>query len=727
VGTHRGLSLLLALAALVACDRPPLDPGTGLQGGDDASPQWDYGPARDWDGTTGTATCGDYPIKSAQALTTDERVATILSGLSLGEKVEQMAGFTQGAEMFATPDNPKAGIRGFKFRDGPRGVRLEKGTATCFPVAVARGASWDPELERRVGEAIGKEVRGLGHNSLLAPTVNTLRHPGWGRAQETYGEDPWFLGIMGIASVKGIQSQVPACVKHFACNNIEDTRMTNNAVVDEQTLRENYTRQFEMIVKEADVACFMAAYNKVNNFYCCENPTLLRKLLKKEWQFDGFVVSDWFAAHTTVESALGGLDVEMPWRFFYDGLQLAVSGGQVPEEVIDEAVERILRIKFKFGQALLSEPYDGNPEVVESPAHIALAREAARSGMVLLKNEESVLPIDRKAVKKIAVIGKWAVEARLGDAGSSSVTPSYAITPYMGIKAVAGKDVEVVTSTDASSAAGADLTIVVAALTQQDEGEAWNGGGDRDTLDLSADQEKLINNAAQISEKVVVILEAGGPITMEKWKKSADAIVMAWYPGMEGGKAMGELLFGDFNFSGRLVQTWPVKWEDEPEFGNHQDQTEFLYLHGYRHFDDTKVAPLFPFGFGLSYTAFEVSNLVIPCEVVTPGGRLVVSVDVENTGDRKGIEVVQAYVGYPNTKVRRPVKELKGFARVELAPGVKKTVEIPIRIPDLAYFDKDKHKWVVEQVEHALYVGTNAAMLPLQGTFVVGPEGKVAP
>ncbi len=721
--------MLLALALLGGCDRPPLDLGMTGTGGEDyvVAPALDVRGGADQEEPGGAGVCGDHPFKSAQTLTTDPGVATVLSGLSLAEKVEQMAGFTQGAEMFATPDNEKAGIRGLKFRDGPRGVRLEKGTATCFPVAVARGASWDTELERRVGEAIGQEVRALGHNCLLAPTVNTLRHPGWGRAQETYGEDPWFLGIMGIASVQGIQSQVPACVKHFACNNIEDTRMTNNAVVDEQTLRENYLRQFEMIVKEADVACVMAAYNKVNNFYCCENQTLLRKLLKKEWQFDGFVVSDWFAAHTTVESALGGLDVEMPWRFFYDNLQLAVSGGQVPEEVVDEAVERILRIKFKFGQALLNEPYEGDPDAVESPEHTALAREAARRGMVLLKNEEGALPIDRGKVKKVAVVGPWADEARLGDAGSSNVTPSYAITPYLGIKAVAGKQVEVVTSKDTSAAAGADVTVVVVALTQQDEGEAWNGGGDRDTLDLSADQEDLILAAAKVSKKTVVVMEAGGPITMEKWKGAADAIVMAWYPGMEGGKALGELLFGDENFSGRLVQTWPVKWEDEPEFGNHQDQTEFEYLHGYRHFDGKGIAPLFPFGFGLSYTSFELSNLVIPCEVVTPSGRLVVAVDVENTGERKGVEVVQAYVGYPSTKVRRPNKELKGFARVELAPGEKKTLEIPIRIPDLAYFDKDKHKWVVEQGEHVLYVGTDAITLPLQGTFVIGPEGKEVP
>jgi len=273
--------LLVALIVLFGCDRPLIDRGVGPGGTTDGP--WGGNP-REISGQPDSgesAVCGNVPEESAQALTTDPKVAVVLSNMSISEMVEQMAGFSQGAELFATPDNTNAGVRGFRFRDGPRGVRLESGTATCFPVPVARAATWDPEIERRVGTAIAAETRGLGHNCLLAPTINTLRHPGWGRGQETYGEDPWFLGVMGVASVKGIQTHVPACVKHLACNNIEDTRMTNNAVVDEQTLRENYTRQFEMVVKEADVACIMAAYNKVNGDYCCENVPLLRSLLKE--------------------------------------------------------------------------------------------------------------------------------------------------------------------------------------------------------------------------------------------------------------------------------------------------------------------------------------------------------------------------------------------------------------------------------------------------------------
>ena len=710
------LTVLIALA-LFGCDRPPIEPTDSPDAGA-------VGPDAGLDAGSPTG-CGPFSDPSKQTLTTDERVATVLSTLTLTEKIEQMAGFDVGADLFATPDNEHANIRGFRFRDGPRGVRLESGTATCFPASVARGASWNLDLEERVGEAMGREVRGLGHNLLLAPCINTLRHPGWGRAQETYGEDPWLLGKMGAAFTRGTQRQVPACVKHYAGNNIEDTRMTNNAVMDEQILRENYTRQFRMVIEEADVACVMSAYNRVNGQYCSENNHLLREVLKDEWGFDGFVVSDWFAAQSTVESAVAGLDVEMPWITYYASLESAVLSGQVPEEAIDEAVTRILRTKFKYGFALLDETWETEPESVESPEHIALAREAGRKGMVLLRNQGGVLPLDRATVGTIAVVGAWADEPRLGDNGSSAVTPSYAITPYGGIVGSAGGDVTVLTSVDSSAAQGADVAVVVVALTQQDEGEAWNGGGDRDLLDLSADQEALIVEVSAMVETTIVIIEAGGPITMSTWGDSPDAIIMAWYAGMEAGNAMGDVLFGDLDFEGRLIQTWPEGLADEPLFGNHQAETEYAYYHGYRHFDHYGIEPLFPFGFGLSYTTFELSALSLPCAAVTEDGRMVVSVDVENTGTRAGVDVVQLYVAYPNTQAtRRPAMELKGFARVELQAGEKKTVEIPVKIADLAYWDMGADGWIVEHVDHVVRVGHHARDLPLSAAFTVADEGQ---
>ena len=442
---------ILALATGVGCSRPALEQGDDIAGGPGATePGTDPVPG---DGGGDAPGCGDYDWGTAQTLETDDRVATVLASMSLSEKVDQMAGPDLG-ELFETPDNDALGIRGFRFRDGPRGVRMEspEDTTTCFPVPVSRAATWNVDLERRIGEAMGREVRGLGHNVLLAPCVNTLRHPGWGRGQETYGEDPWLLGTMGTAFTLGAQTEVGACMKHFAGNNIEDTRMTNNAVIEERNLRENYLRQFRMVLRDADPVCVMSAYNLVNGHYCSENNHLLRNILKGEWGYDGFVVSDWFAAQSTVESANGGLDVEMPWRNHYAKLEQAVVSGQVPMEVIDEAVNRILRAKYKLGFAEMSEPYDGDPSVVESQEHIELAREAGRAGMVLLKNDEAVLPLDRGAITRVAVVGPYANVARLGDNGSSAVIPSYAVTPFGGLESLAGAGVEVVTSADASAA-----------------------------------------------------------------------------------------------------------------------------------------------------------------------------------------------------------------------------------------------------------------------------------
>jgi len=348
--------------------------------------------------------------------------------------------------------------------------------------------------------------------------------------------------------------------------------------------------------------------------------------------------------------------------------------------------------------------------------------------MVLLKNEGGALPLDLSKDKRIAVVGRYATEPRLGDAGSSNVRPSYAVSPFLGISSRVGGAAQVLTSADASAAAGADVAIVVVALTQQDEGEAWNGGGDRDSLDLSPDQEQLIRDVAAVAPRTIVVMEAGGALTMDRWMNDADAIVMAWYPGMEGGRALAELLLGDANFEGRLVQTWPKRWEDEPLFGNKQAETQMDFWHGYRYFDKTGVKPLFPFGFGLSYTTFSMANLRVPCEVVTPAGLLKLEVDVTNTGNRAGTEVVQAYVSAPESTRRRFDKELKGFARVELDPGETRTVEVPIRIPDLGVWDDAAGAWVVERLKYEVRVGPDAGDLPLSGTFSVGPEGKeVAP
>ncbi len=711
---------------LLACARPPIDRGGGPGAQDIPDiPGTDLAQT-DTVVSEAVQVCGDKPTLDRRTLATDPRVDQL--ALTLSEKVGQMNGAMIQFDMFKTPDNEDQKLRGLYFLDGPRGVRSQTGPATAFPVAVARAASWDTDVEHRIGEAMGKEMRGFGSNVILAPTVNVLRHPAWGRGQETYGEDPWLLGTMGVAYTRGVQTQIAACAKHFAGNNVEDTRMTNNAIMDEQTLREVYTRQFEMIVKEADVACVMAAYNKLNGHYCCENRDLLRGILKDDWGFDGFVVSDWYAAQSTVDSALAGMDVEMPMPVYYQLLEQAVTQQQVPEELINDAVRRILRIKFKFGFAMLDEPFVGDAADIESTAHRDLAREAGWKGMVLLKNEGGVLPIDPAVAHRIAVVGTFADQARLGDAGSSNVVPSTAVTPLAGIQAraqTASPAIEVVTSADASAATGADLAIVVVALTTQDEGEAVFGGGDRDTLDLSSDQEALIQ-AVAAKTKTIVVMEAGGPITMERWRGSADVIVMAWYPGMEGGHALADVLFGDHNFQGRVPQTWPKAWEDLPTFGNKQNETTMDFFHGYRHFDhNPSLVPLYPFGYGLSYTTFEYSNLTLPCDTVTESGLLTVTVDVKNSGSRPGVAVPQLYVGRPNSTARKFVRELKGFVQVSLDAGQTKTVEIPLRIPDLKVWNTDQARWEVERTQYKVEVGPDEGHLPLSATFDIGSEPRL--
>ena len=762
-------SSAFSLLFLLACNRPPIEPGGAMQGtdvdpgtdgpigdGDQPTPGGDgdstVTPPGGGDGDDGEiiddedpppmvvkTSCGDWEgtdpwapgyKRSAEV---EKKVADMLGTMSLDEKIEQMHGqptpLWQG-DLFSSPDNSNKGIRGFLWRDGPRGVNLfEEKTdikqgATCFPVGVARAATFDRDLEYAVGDAIGKETLASGHNVILAPTVNNLRHPGWGRSQETYGEDTFVLGKMGNAFILGAQQYVPACTKHYAANNIEDTRQTNNAVIDEQTLHEVYLRHFEQNVNEAGVACIMSAYNRVNGPYASESEYLLDTVLRKQWGYRGFVVSDWGAAHNVTEAATAGLDVEMPNHPVYSQLRSVVDSGQVNLQKVNDAVTHILEQKYRFNIAELGQPMglkQVSPDVIGSKEHTDLAYQTALMSMTLLKNDKGALPIDKKTVKKIAVVGPWAAQRRLGDEGSSNVfpKPERVVPPFQGIKARAGDGIQVVNSSNASAVAGADVVIVVAALSSQDEGEAWNGGGDRDSLEVSSDQVSLIHQVAEMHDRVIVVLEGGGPITMQSWKNEVEGIVMAWYPGEKGGLAIADVLFGDANFGGHVPMTWPKKLEDEPVFGNKQAETKMGFLHGYRHFDDTGVAPLFPFGFGLSYTTFEYKNLQVPCSDVTPDGMVEVKVDITNTGDRAGDTVAFLFVSVPDSKVRRAKKDLKAFTRVSLDPGQTKRVTLPIMAKDLAYWDVDNDKWVVEKTEYKVLVGPDAATLPLSDTFLV--------
>ncbi|MFI5366254.1 MAG: glycoside hydrolase family 3 C-terminal domain-containing protein [Candidatus Binatia bacterium] len=663
-------------------------------------------------------------------LPVEARVEDLLARMRLEEKVGQMHGVTVAdiQDMNSTPDNARLGIPGFHMIDGMRGVSITTGAATTFPVGSARGATFDPDLEAQVGEAVGAEARAKGNNMLLAPTINLLRHPRWGRAQETYGEDPLHVGLMAAGFIHGVQQNVIASAKHFALNSIEDTRMTVNVTVDERTLREVYLPHFKRAV-DAGVGSIMCAYDKVNGVNSCQNTHLLRDILDGDWGFDGFVESDWLTAtHTTVASALAGLDVEMPIvRFFGQPLIGALNSGAVPVSVIDDAVRRILRAKFRFGI------FDGKPPldpatVVESPAHTALARAVEREGIVLLKNAGNVLPLARATTHRVAVVGTLADTVNLGDTGSSDARGSYTITSLAGIQVHAGP-VEVtnlardtLSADDLNQIAAADAAVVVVGLTAADEGEGQQPGstvGDRTSLDLSADQQQLVLDVASRNPRTIVVLEGGSAIIVEPFVDQVAAMLMAWYPGMEGGNAIAEVLFGDADPSGKLDVTVPRSADQLPPFIDDQNQVEYDYYHGYRYVDKNNLDPRYPFGFGLSYTSFVLRNLRLAASTVAPNGQVRASVDVQNTGMIAGDEVVQLYVGYKGSRVDRPVRELKAFQRVSLAPGETKTVSLAFAAADLTFWDVTTNAFVVEPISYVVQVGSSSRDLPLQTTFAV--------
>jgi beta-glucosidase len=650
----------------------------------------------------------------------EERVDQLLSEMTLEEKVAQMSGTTfisglYGTEPWNVPGVERLGIPPFKMSDGPRGVGVHDGS-TAFPVGIARGASWNPELERRVAEAQGRELRAIGGNVLLAPTINNLRHPSWGRSQETYGEDVHLLSRFAVASVQGLQKYVLATPKHFAANSIERTRFQVDVSLDERTLREIYLPQFRAAVHEGGAASIMSAYNSVNGQFCGENVVLLREILKGDWAFDGFVVSDWtFGTHPS--SAVNGLDIEMPTPNVFRSLLAQVRSGEVPEQVVNDAVRRMVRKKLQYR---LDEPSPVDEGVIASDEHLALAREAAVDGSVLLKNESNALPLDRSTLTRIAVVGELADAINIGDNGSSSVRPAFVVTPLEGIRAAVGDGVAVdfigadaLDSDGLATVEAADAAIVVTGLTFEDEGEGLIGAGDRVDLGLSPERVALIQAVAGANARTIVVLEGGGAITMGDWVPDIDALLMVWYPGQMGGHAIADLLFGIANPSGKLPITFPTSLDQLPEFDNESLAVTYDYFHGYRYLDRNGSDPEFPFGFGLSYTTFSIGNLRASQAQAKAGDVVRFSVDVTNDGTVVGAEVVQLYVTYPNSSVERSLRELKGFAKVTLEPGATETVELELPVNDLAYYDVAASAWALEALEHQVLLGTSSRDLPL--------------
>jgi beta-glucosidase len=752
------------------------------------------GSAADTDGAPPSATkmtCPDglyadpwtpgYPAGAETAA--QAPVEQLLPSMSVGDLAGQMRGMdsqggTNFADIFRSPDNTQRGIRGWRFRDGARGVVLAStlpagalGYSTAFPVPESRAAAFDMNLEEQIGEAIGDEVLASGSTLLFAPVINILRHPAWGRAQETYGEDSFVLGRLGTAFVTGAQMYVPACAKHFAANNIENNRMSDDAVMDEQTLREEYARHFGVVIEDAGVACIMAAYNLVNGVYATENRHLLFDILRGDFNFQGFTVSDaWALPGGTAQvnacslkagalaGVTAGLDVENPWSYDYAELESAVAAGHLQQSELVTSASRVLQQKFRFNVESLATPpsklglktpttmLDSTYSIANGDAHVALAEQAAVEGTVLLKNEGSTLPINTTSVHKIAVIGAsvpysvvsagtagkgtiaFATNVRLGDLGSSRVfsDPAKSSSPFQGLQALAPSGVTVVSGTTAADAAGADFIVAIAGLTPQDEGEEYTGAGDRSNLDLDGKaaapiQNPLIESLIALRKPMVVVLEGGSVINMP-WLSQVPAVVMAFYPGMAGGDAIAKLLYGQANFGGKLPFTWPSSWNDEPVFADPSGTTRMGYDVGYQYFDRNNITPLYAFGHGLSYTTFAYSNLALPCSTVTARGVVYVTTDVTNTGAVAGDEVAFLFVSYPGHSERRHVKDLEGFTRVTLLPGETKRVTFPIRVADLRYWeesDAGASGWQPASGTIKVMVGPSADNLPLTDTMTV--------
>ncbi len=657
------------------------------------------------EGTLLEAYCG------ADYADVERRIDEALTSLTLEQKASLMHGtfprLRDGS--WSTTAIAALDIPGFDMLDGPRGLSRFVGRAgTAFPVAMARGASWDPVLEREVGQMIGAELRLAGADVLLAPTVNVLRHPRWGRAQETYGEDPYHLGVMGSAFVEGAQEHVMAVVKHYAANSIENTRLEVNVTASERTLREIYLPHFRAIVQDARVAGVMSAYNRVNGAWASEQEHLLGEVLRDDWGFAGFVVSDFiWGTHDTIPALVAGLDVEMPSASIYGRpVVRAVTDGEVARWRVDAAVRRILRAQWCFEEST-EEPAITELESAEA---LALARRAARRGMVLLENRDASLPIDRSAAPVIAVVGSLAEAENTGDRGSSHVESTDVVTMLEGLTAFAGAAQVVHVpgdlsgETERASVGAADVVVAIVGYSETEEGEGQVAAGDRVSLALPADDVALLQAASELNDRVVAVVIGGSAFVTDGWGDEVEALVAAWYAGAEGGNALAELVYGEANFSGRLPITFAARDEDYPPFDNESLEVEYGYFHGYRLLDRDEVEPLYPFGYGLSYTTFTFAE----ASVERVDDDLSVTVEVTNDGAVAGIETVQVYVRAPGVVVPRAPRDLRAFGQLSLAAGTSDTLVLTVPIEDLRYFDEDANEWVLEPGDYVVELARNA-------------------
>lgn len=728
----------------------------------------------------------DAPYKNPK-LPVDERVKDLLSRMTLEEKATLLA----GSGWMETAAVPRLGIPSIHMADGPLGTRNWTGpsavtnaasapvkiTATSFPSGIAMGATWNPELMSRAAKATADEFAALGRDMMLGPTVNINRQPLWGRNFEAFGEDPYLTSRMAVAYIKAVQAEgVIPSLKHYAANNQEFERHRIDETIDERTLHEIYLPAFKAAVQEANVWNIMSAYNLVNGTHCAESKYLLDDVLRKEFGFKGFVVSDWGSTYSTAGTVNAGMDLEMPggemarrminspraqlygssgtW-LEKDKVLAAVKAGEVNPETVERNAGRILRVIFLSG---LFEHHKPGGGVVDTPEQQAIALEGATEGIVLLKNSGNLLPLDPNNVKSIAVIGPNALVARTGGGGSSLVLPAHAVSPLEGIKARAGANITITSAigvamegeaTAAKTPPGtppdpnappapedtpeghaksiaeavqiaskADVAVVVVGRYFRNESE----GFDMKSMDLPGGQDELIVAVEKANPHTVVVLNTGNPVTVSKWIDSTPALLDMWYGGQEGGRALAAVLFGDANPSGKLPVTFPKKLEDTPAYANYPGKdlkttySEGIYV-GYRYYDTKNVEPQYPFGFGLSYTTFQYSNLKLQAG---PGDEPAkVTLNLKNTGSRPGAEVVELYVHDGHSKIDRPSHELKAFQRVQLKPGQTQTVSFQLGRGAFSYWSPESHTWTVDPGKFGIEIGSSSRDIRLRGDLEV--------
>jgi|GEM_PF-62461 len=801
----------------------------------------------------------------------EQRAQALVRQMTLEEKVAMVG----GVPPFFTRPLPRLKIPSLKMSDGPLGVH-DYGPTTAYPAGIALAASWDTDLARRFGVMMGQDARARGVHIVLAPGMNIYRAPMCGRNFEYFGEDPYLASRMAVSEITGIQSQgVMATAKHFAANNQEYDRYDVSSNLDERTLREIYLPAFEASVKEAKVGAIMDSYNPVNGVHMTQNGRLNNEIAKGEWGFDGIMMSDWGSTHDGVAAANGGLDLEMPAGELMAPAVLlqAVKDGRIAAAVIDDKVLRILRQAIAFG---FLDRGQSDPAIpLYNSAGRELALEAARSGMVLLKNDGGLLPLDKKKIKTVAVIGPDAYPAVIGGGGSSLVSPFHAVSYLEGISDYLGPDVKVLTAADtvpmaemaaqtefSTAPAGGSAGLKGEYFNNQDlQGAAaltrteprvdfdWGNGsydprgpadhfsarwtayytpkktGDyrfhvsaddgvrlfvdnellindwtrrsetlntatkslkagqpykvvleyfeevgaaaahlgivpadqyvgRDTKPLAAKadavivcvgfnpssevegadrtfrlpdgQDQLIREIAAVNKNIIVVLTAGGGVDMGGWIDQVPALLTAWYPGQEGGRALAQILFGEASPSGKLPASFEKRWEDSAAFASYSPQAgskrvpyqEGVFL-GYRHFDRSSTKPLFAFGHGLSYTSFQYGNLSVTPGSASDPEAVSVSFDLKNTGARAGAEVAQLYIGDAHSGVARPVKELKGFAKVMLQPGETRPVTLRLNRRALSYYDEKSRRWTAQPGEFAILVGGASDAIALKGSFTL--------